>query len=135
MTIEATILFILVAIMVILAIHGSIIIKELNGVEQAVKNLLAFEIRHEQRNDEMFARCEEITELQLEQLRAKVHTYDTETYSVFDQFPPVDVVGATSTGICQECNGKSICKHYDVNRDRCFVADFVPDGDNTTNKE
>lgn len=50
-----------------------------HGVEQAVKDLLAFETRHEQRNDEMFARCEEINKLQLEQLRAKVHTYDTET--------------------------------------------------------
>lgn len=46
-----------------------------------------------------------------------VHTYDTE------QFPPQDVQGVTATGICQECNGKTICKHYDVNRNRCFVAD------------
>lgn len=37
---------------------------------------------------------------------------------------------SATTGICQDCNGKTICKHYDVNRNRCFVADSE-----TTNNE
>lgn len=93
-----------------------------NETTNEVAKLTDFEKRNEKRNDEMFARCEEINRLQLKELQQRTHTY-----SVFDQFPPVDVVGVTATGICQECNGRNVCKHYDVNRNRCFVADRKED--------
>ena len=86
-----------------------------------IKELVDFEKRNEQRNDEMFTRCEEINKLQLAELKARVHTGDAEP------FPPKDVVGVTSTGICQECNGKNECEYFDVNRNRCFVADRKED--------
>jgi hypothetical protein len=37
--------------------------------------------------------------------------------------PPQDDDDVTSTGICQECKGKNECKYFDVNRNKCFVAD------------
>lgn len=92
-----------------------------NETTNKVAELVDFEKRNEQRNDEMFARCEEINKLQLAELKAKVHTDDVEP------FPPKDVVSVTSTGICQECRGKNVCKYFDVNRNRCFVADRKED--------
>ena len=92
-----------------------------NETTHKVAELVDFEKRNEQRNDEMFARCEEINKLQLAELKAKVHTFDCEP------FPPKDVVGVTATGICQECNCRNVCKHYDVNRNKCFVADRKED--------
>ena len=88
-----------------------------NETTNRVVELTDFEKRNEKRNDEMFARCEEINKLQLEKLKAEMYADD------FEPFPPKDVVGATSTGICQECRGKNVCKYFDVNRNRCFVAD------------
>ena len=91
-----------------------------NETTNKVAELVDFEKRNEQRNDEMFARCEEINKLQLAELKLKTKAHHTDDV---EPFPPKDVVGATSTGICQECNGKNVCKYFDVNRNRCFVVD------------
>lgn len=49
-----------------------------NETTNKVAELVDFEKRNEQRNDEMYARCEEINKLQLAELRKKAHTDDDE---------------------------------------------------------
>lgn len=53
----------------------------------------------------------------------KVHTPSVWFPKDSDFMPPQDVKGVTATGICQECSGKMLCQFYDVNRNRCYVAD------------